>query len=198
MLAGCAVEGGGDGYGGPDYGVDYYEPYGVEYGGWGPDYRVAPFRGGDHRPGGEGAPDLRMLTKPRPLPARCRLFLQVRVPAAHDPVAAHDHGEVRFDHDMITGRFDRGRIKIEPFSDHCADAVRPVPDTPAALRMNSGTRHTYIEAYAPAQQFRLLRSLGSYIKREPHRGGPTMTKVGQKLSPAGSRGSSDWPSWPVW
>ena len=43
---------------------------------------------------GKGATDLRMLTKPRLLPTRCRLFRQVRVPAAHGPVAAHDHGEV--------------------------------------------------------------------------------------------------------
>lgn len=50
VLSGCILPGGGYGYGGGDY----YEPYGVDYGGWGPDYRVAPFRGGDHRPTGEG------------------------------------------------------------------------------------------------------------------------------------------------
>jgi hypothetical protein len=49
VLSGCILPGGGYGYGG-----EYYEPYGVDYGGWGPDYRVAPFRGGDHHPGGEG------------------------------------------------------------------------------------------------------------------------------------------------
>ena len=43
----------------------------------------------------KGATDLRMLTEPRLLPARCRLFRQVHVPVVHDPVAAHDHGEVR-------------------------------------------------------------------------------------------------------
>ena len=56
-LAGCAVE--GVGYeNGPDYGyggvgvgvgIDYYEPYGSFYGGWGPSYRVGPYRGGERR-----------------------------------------------------------------------------------------------------------------------------------------------------
>ena len=41
----------------------------------------------------KGATDLRMLTGPRLLPIRCRLFRQVRVPVARVPVAAHDHGE---------------------------------------------------------------------------------------------------------
>lgn len=51
LFTGCAVT--GDGYlydGGMGAGIDYYEPYGVFYGDWGPDYFVAPFRGGDHRP----------------------------------------------------------------------------------------------------------------------------------------------------
>jgi hypothetical protein len=26
----------------------YYEPYGYEYGGWGPGYHVGPWRGGGH------------------------------------------------------------------------------------------------------------------------------------------------------
>jgi hypothetical protein len=34
--------------------VDYYEPYGAVYGGWGPGYHVAPFRGGAHRGAGGG------------------------------------------------------------------------------------------------------------------------------------------------
>lgn len=54
----CVLSDGGYGYGyddGGGYGAAYYEPYGVEYGGWGPGYHVAPFRGGgDHRPIGGG------------------------------------------------------------------------------------------------------------------------------------------------
>ncbi len=45
LLSGCILGGGGyydDG--------GYYEPSGVVYGGWGPDYQVGPYRGGDHRP----------------------------------------------------------------------------------------------------------------------------------------------------
>jgi len=58
LLASCAVTGVGvDGSVGYDAG--YYEPYGYEYGGWGPDYYVGPGRGGDPRgrgphPGGSG------------------------------------------------------------------------------------------------------------------------------------------------
>jgi hypothetical protein len=52
-LTGCFVPGGGY-YEGGDIGAGYYEPAGVVYGGWGPGYEVAPFRGGDHRPGGGG------------------------------------------------------------------------------------------------------------------------------------------------
>ena len=57
-LSGCVAYGGGYGYGydGPAVGVglDYGEPYG-DYGGWGPGYRVGPYRGaGDNRGGGGG------------------------------------------------------------------------------------------------------------------------------------------------
>ena len=53
VLAACAVYGGGYGYaGGP--GLDYYEPYGGDYGGWGGSYRVAPYRGGGHQAAGRG------------------------------------------------------------------------------------------------------------------------------------------------
>lgn len=46
LLAGCAVTGVGvDANVGYDAG--YYEPYGYEYGAWGPGYGVAPWRG-DH------------------------------------------------------------------------------------------------------------------------------------------------------
>jgi hypothetical protein len=51
MAGGCAVTGGGYGYdgGGVGVGLDYYEPYGGGYGGWGSGYRVGPVRGGDNR-----------------------------------------------------------------------------------------------------------------------------------------------------
>jgi len=51
LSPGCVVSGDGYGYGyggSVDIGVDYYEPFGV-YGGWGPGYRVGPFRDGGHR-----------------------------------------------------------------------------------------------------------------------------------------------------
>ena len=48
LLSACVVPDSGyyddSGYVGPGY----YEPSVVIYGGWGPDYHVAPFRGGDH------------------------------------------------------------------------------------------------------------------------------------------------------
>lgn len=53
LASGCAVTD-GYGYGSVGIGVDYYEPFGVYYGGWGPDYRVGPFRDGGHRPDGAG------------------------------------------------------------------------------------------------------------------------------------------------
>jgi hypothetical protein len=52
ILAGCVVPVGGgyeEGGVGVGLGVDYYEPYGAIYGGWGPGFRVAPFRGGGER-----------------------------------------------------------------------------------------------------------------------------------------------------
>jgi hypothetical protein len=46
-LASCAVEGVGvDGSVGVGYVGGYYEPYGYDYGGWGPGYAVGPYRGG--------------------------------------------------------------------------------------------------------------------------------------------------------
>jgi hypothetical protein len=60
-LSACAVTGVGVGYdGGYDYGGGFYEPYGYDYGGWAPGYRVGPPRGGygggygGHGPGGGG------------------------------------------------------------------------------------------------------------------------------------------------
>ena len=55
LLSGCVIGGGGYGYDGDaSYGATYYEPSGAYYGGWGHDYQVAPFRGGDHRPASGG------------------------------------------------------------------------------------------------------------------------------------------------
>ena len=64
LSSGCAVTGGGYGYDdgvGVGVGLDYYEPYGNDYGGWGRGYHVGPSRrGDDHRPpergGGHSAP----------------------------------------------------------------------------------------------------------------------------------------------
>ncbi len=59
LSSGCAVVPEGYGYGydsGVGIGFDYYEPFGADYGGWAPGYRVAPFRGGDHRPQQAGNP----------------------------------------------------------------------------------------------------------------------------------------------
>jgi hypothetical protein len=69
-LAGCAVQGGGyDGDVGVGVGVgyvgDYYEPYGYDYGHWGPGYRVGPPHGGPG-PGdrGRGAPSIPNHARP--------------------------------------------------------------------------------------------------------------------------------------
>ena len=72
LSSSCAVGVGGYGYGygyddGVDIGVDYYAPLGIDYGGWGPGYRVGPYRGGEHRPDrGGGRPSPRAF---RPAPA---------------------------------------------------------------------------------------------------------------------------------
>jgi len=51
----CVAPGGGYGYdNGVDVGVGYYEPYGVDYGGWGSGYEVGPYRDGGHRDDGRG------------------------------------------------------------------------------------------------------------------------------------------------
>jgi hypothetical protein len=70
LSSSCAVGVGGYGDGYDDsvaIGVDYYAPFGVDYGGWGPGYRVGPYRGGDRRPErGGGRPSPRGF---RPAPA---------------------------------------------------------------------------------------------------------------------------------
>jgi hypothetical protein len=48
LLSGCVVTGGGY-YDDGGFGAAYYEPSGVYYGGWGPDYHVAPYRDYDDR-----------------------------------------------------------------------------------------------------------------------------------------------------
>lgn len=49
LLSGCVVPDGRYGYGERDgFGPGYYEPYGTYYGGWGPGYFVAPYRGREH------------------------------------------------------------------------------------------------------------------------------------------------------
>lgn len=58
MSSGCVVPGDGYGYDTRvSIGVDYYEPYGAFYGGWGPGYNVGPYRDGNYRSGrGGGRP----------------------------------------------------------------------------------------------------------------------------------------------
>jgi hypothetical protein len=74
LLQSC-VAGGGAYYDGGavdvGYGVDYYEPYGYEYGGWGPGYWVGPGRRGYHRPdgGGRAAPAYRPAAPSRSMPS---------------------------------------------------------------------------------------------------------------------------------
>lgn len=51
VMAGCVVDGGGA-YGpgvSIGLGLDYYEPFGFDYGGWGGGYNVGPPRGGGPR-----------------------------------------------------------------------------------------------------------------------------------------------------
>ncbi|MGA2549606.1 MAG: hypothetical protein ABSF50_05605 [Burkholderiaceae bacterium] len=61
VAPGCAVEPGG-GYGGEvGFGGDYYEPYGYDYGGWGPNYYVGPGRGRDE---GHGPPPAGLRPSP--------------------------------------------------------------------------------------------------------------------------------------
>ena len=57
LLAGCIAPYGGVGYDEGVGGAAYYEPSGVEYGGWGAGYQIAPFRSGGYRPNGGGGHD---------------------------------------------------------------------------------------------------------------------------------------------
>ncbi len=73
LLFGCFIPGGGYGYDdGGGIGGAYYEPFGFDYGGWGPGYHVAPYRGGDHRPvsgGGHTARAYRSAPASRSMPS---------------------------------------------------------------------------------------------------------------------------------
>ncbi len=69
LLCGCVATVGGYGYGeGAAIVPDYYEPYGAVYGGWAPEYYVAPFRGGDRR--FERGEERRAGRNERPSPTR--------------------------------------------------------------------------------------------------------------------------------
>jgi hypothetical protein len=79
LSSGCVVPGDGYGYNGDvGVGVDYYEPYGAYYGGWGSGYRVGPIRGDNYRPDYGGRPIPRAysaapVSRPVPsIPARRR------------------------------------------------------------------------------------------------------------------------------
>lgn len=65
LVVGCVVAGGGYDQG---YGLGYYEPSGVAYGGWGGGYHVGPvrggggeFRGGGSHGGGRAAPTIPLV-----------------------------------------------------------------------------------------------------------------------------------------
>jgi hypothetical protein len=72
MLSGCAVEG-VSGSVGVGYAGGYYEPYGYDYGGWGPGYAVGPYRGGHggvyHDRGGGHAPAFHPAPQGHPMPS---------------------------------------------------------------------------------------------------------------------------------
>jgi len=73
-FSGCVV-GPGNGYvDGGGVGIDYYEPVGVVYGGWGPGYAVGPDRGGGRGPGGAGPRAYRSAPAGRGVPS---------IPAGH-------------------------------------------------------------------------------------------------------------------
>lgn len=55
LSSGCVAPDYGYGYGDVGIGVDYYEPYGANYGGWGPGYHVGPFHDGGHPAGRDGS-----------------------------------------------------------------------------------------------------------------------------------------------
>ncbi len=72
LWTGCTATVGGFSPGpsvGVDLGVDYYEPYGAYYG-WGPGYRVGPYRGGsDYHGGGPAGHAYRSAPASRSMPS---------------------------------------------------------------------------------------------------------------------------------
>jgi hypothetical protein len=86
LLSGCDVAPVGAysyNYGGP-VGVDYYQPSGFNFGGWGPGYRLAPSRG-DGRPFVRGRPNhtFRPARPGRPMPS---------IPGGGRPGGGHSGG----------------------------------------------------------------------------------------------------------
>jgi hypothetical protein len=72
LCSSCVVPGDGQPSVGISYSADFYEPFGYEYGGWGPGYHVGPPRGGDHRPsyrGGSTPHNYRPAPPSRPVPS---------------------------------------------------------------------------------------------------------------------------------
>jgi len=78
LSAGCILSDGGNGYDDGVVGADYYDSVGVgvDVGGWGPGYHVAPYRGGGHRPeegerrpGGAGGHAFRPAPASRSMPS---------------------------------------------------------------------------------------------------------------------------------
>jgi hypothetical protein len=68
MLASCVAAVGYDGDVGVGYSPGYIQPYGYEYGGWGPGYYVGPGRGGDRR-GPSASHTYRSAPQSRPTPS---------------------------------------------------------------------------------------------------------------------------------
>jgi hypothetical protein len=62
VLSACTVTGGG-------YVGGVYEPYGNDYGGWGPGYHVAPSRRGERRPEQSAPHAYRPAPRSRPAPS---------------------------------------------------------------------------------------------------------------------------------
>jgi hypothetical protein len=72
-LGGCVAGAGyDDGAVGVSYSADFYEPFGYDYGGWGPGYRVGPPNRGYSRPeprAGRAPQAYRSAPASRPMPS---------------------------------------------------------------------------------------------------------------------------------
>jgi hypothetical protein len=66
-LTSCVAGVGYEGDAGIAYSPGYIQPYGYEYGGWGPGYFVGPGRGGDRR--GSSSHTYRSAPQSRPTPS---------------------------------------------------------------------------------------------------------------------------------